>query len=42
MENHSMEVHEIPSLDDLLRQRHPHFEFSKTLSEARDEPLFIV
>lgn len=37
-----LRVFDVPSVDDLLYKKHPHFPFKKSFSEARHEPFFVV
>lgn len=39
---YSMRLLQIPTLDDLLEQTHPHFPFKKTFKKARNEPLVVL
>ncbi|KAF2490390.1 acetyl-CoA synthetase-like protein [Lophium mytilinum] len=39
---HEMEVHQVPELDELLDQVHPHYPYDKTFEEALAEPLVAV
>ncbi|KAF2811145.1 acetyl-CoA synthetase-like protein [Mytilinidion resinicola] len=39
---HEMEVYQVPELDELLDQVHPHYPYDKTFEEARAEPLVAV
>ena len=37
-----MRVHQIPSLEELFDQDHPHYPFNKTFEQARSEPLIVL
>ncbi|KAJ0426802.1 acetyl-CoA synthetase-like protein [Aspergillus carlsbadensis] len=42
LEAHTIDVLDVPSIDTLLDQDHPHFEFTKTYTEASGERLAVV
>ena len=42
LESYDMRVHQIPSLESLLDQEHPHYPFEKTFEQARSEPLIVL
>lgn len=39
---HEMQVYQIPELEELLDQDHPHYHFEKTFEQARGEPLVVL
>ncbi|KAI9695695.1 MAG: putative NRPS-like protein biosynthetic cluster [Bogoriella megaspora] len=38
----SIKIADVPSVDDLLNRRYPHFPYGKTYSEELDKPMFVV
>ena len=42
LEEYSMSTFEVPELEELLTQRYPLYEYSKTFEEAKHEPLAVM
>ncbi|KAI9874071.1 MAG: hypothetical protein M1830_010225, partial [Pleopsidium flavum] len=42
LESYEMQVYQIPELEELFDQDHPHYPFEKTFEQARGEPLVVL
>lgn len=42
LESYEMQVYQIPELEELFDQDHPHYPFEKTFDQARGEPLVVL